>query len=431
MSGASIPMWRRHLALLILMLCAIPLVSLRAQESAGIAGLGHWLRAVERHVPGEIDESAIVVASWYRRDLASLFPYIRAYFDVLRLGPAAARKTLSTEEMVAVRTIAVASPGQRNPLGFAKRAATLHADIAMFGIDRSPAVMAYRKRGMVRRPPDASIPERTYATGVDGQYQGDGESEGHWDAGRTILDFVRPETPDPQILLWYRAGAATMMAHGNYVEALPHLRHALSIFPADAQLLFSSGCLYEVLASRRIQSMVRRVQAAGGQVAVENEEGNLDRAGQWYRRALQSDRNFTEARIRLGRVLGEGGKPKEAVSLLRVRTTETDPALLAYYRALFLGDVEDAIGDLPAAEAAYREASRLFPRAQSPRLSLALLAVRTGERQTLSSVLAPLREKDSGVSTADDPWWSYGLCTGRDAESLAKELRREIGELAR
>lgn len=284
---------------------------------------------------------------------------------------------------------------------------------------------------MVRRPPDASIPERSYATGVDGQYQGDGESEGHWDAGRTILDFVRPATPDPQILLWYRAGTASMMAHGNYVEALPHLRHALAIFPADAQLLFSSGCLYEVLASRRIQSMVRRVQAAGGQVAVENEERNLDRAGQWYRRALQSDRNFTEVRIRLGRVLGEGGKPKEAVSLLRVRTTETDPALLAYYRALFLGDVEDAIGDLPAAEAAYREASRLFPRAQSPRLSLALLAVRTGERQTLSSVLAPLRERDSGVSTADDPWWSYGLCTGRDAESLAKELRREIVELAR
>jgi len=49
----------------------------------------------------------------------------------------------------------------------------------------------------------------------------------------------------------------------------------------------------------------------------------------------------------------------------------------------------------------------------------------------VSSVLAPLREKDSGVSAADDPWWSYGLCTGRDAESLVKELRQVIGELAR
>ncbi len=112
-------------------------------------------------------------------------------------------------------------------------------------------------------------------------------SEGHWDAGRTILDFVRPPTPDPDILLWYRAGAAVMMAQGNLAEALPHLRHGLSLFPADARLLFSSGCLYEVLASPRIQRIVQRVQAAGGQVAVENEEGNLERAERFYRRALR------------------------------------------------------------------------------------------------------------------------------------------------
>lgn len=430
MSAASSQIWRRHLVLLTLMLCTICSTSLRPQPATGIAGLVQWVTAVDLHVPGTSDEPAVVVASWSRRDLASLFPYIRAYFDVLTRGPSAPRRTIPQAEMDMLRTMAPGSVGQKDPLRFAKRAAMLHVDIAIAGIDRRAPAMLSRRRGVVRRPPDGSIPERSYATGVDGQYQGDGEAEGHWDAGRTILDFVRPPAPDPDILLWYRTGAAVMMAQGNLAEALPHLRHGLSLFPADARLLFSSGCLYEVLASPRIQRIVQRVQAAGGQVAVEDEEGNLERAERFYRRALDADTTHTESRIRLGRVLSGLGKAREAATFLRPPSSERDQAIPGYYRALFLGNVEDELGDHVAAEKAYREAARLFPAAQSPRLSLALLAIRGGDRQALSSILGPLRGKGSDVST-NDPWWVYGLCEGRDVKSLMTQLRQAIGEASR
>ena len=419
-----------RLGRLTLILCAIPLTTLHAQQdqTGGVADLRQWLTAVERHVPGEADEPAIVVASWNRRDLASLFPYIRAYFDVLKLGPAAPRRSIAVDEMNVIRKLAVTSGGLRDPLRFAKRAAMLHADVAILRIDRTPAVMAFRNRAIVRRPPDASIPARSFATGVDGQYQGDSEGEGHWDAGRTILDFVRPPAPDPDIQLWYRAGAAAMMAQGNYAEALPHLSHGLSLFPGDAQLLLASGCLYEVLGSPRIQTLVRRVQSAGGQVAIEDERTNLTRAERLLRQALAVDKNHTEARIRLGRVLGEQGKIQEAAILLRPRAAGRDSPLLSYYRALFLGHVEDESGDSSAAAAAYREASEWFPQAQSPRLSLALLAVRTGDRDALTTTLALLRARVSNASTKDDPWWVYDMCEGRDADALTTELRQTTGE---
>ena len=425
-------MWRTQLALLTVIFCAITPTPLRSQdETGGIPALQRWVTAVEKHVPGEVDDAAIVVASSSRRDLASLFPYIRAYFDVLRQGPSAPRRSLSVDEMEAVRKIAVAVGSLRDPLRFAKRAAMLHADVAILKVDRSPAATANRNRAVVRRPPDGSIPERSYATGVDGQYQGDSEGEGHWDAGRTILDFVRPPAPDPDIQLWYRAGAAAMMAQGNYAEALPHLSHGISLFPADAQLLLASGCLYEVLGSPRIQTLVRRVQSAGGQVAVDDERTNLARAERLLRQALAVDKNHTEARIRLGRVLGEQGNLREAAIILRSRAAGRDSPLLSYYRALFLGHVEDEIGDASAAEAAFREAAEWFPQAQSPRLSLALLAIRAGDRDALNTSLALLRARMAKSSTKDDPWWVYDMCEGRDLDSLVTELRQTTDEARR
>ena len=331
MSGASSPIWRRHLALLTLILCAICSAAFRSQPATGIAGLVEWVRAVDLHVPGTNDASAVVVASWSRRDLASLFPYIRAYFDVLTRGPSAPRRAIPQDEMDMLRTMAPGSIGQKNPLRFAKRAAMLHVDIAISGIDRRAPALGSRRRAVVRRPPDGSIPERSFAAGVDGQYQGDGEAEGHRDAGRTMLDFVRPPVPDPDILLWYRTGAAVMMAQGNLAEALPHLQHGLSLFPADPRLLFASGCLYEVLASPRIQRIVQRVQAAGGQVAVEDEEGNLERAERFYRRAMEADTTNTESRIRLGRVLSELDKVREAATFLRPPSSERDQAIPGDY----------------------------------------------------------------------------------------------------
>jgi hypothetical protein len=86
------------------------------------------------------------------------------------------------------------------------------------------------------------------------------------------------------------------------------------------------------------------------------------------------------------------------------------------------------MGNHAAAVSAYQEAMRLFPRAQSPRLSLAMSALRQGDRRTGRHLLSPLR---ASAQQAEDPWWVYPLCEGRDADALLSRLRHALGSAAR
>ena len=421
-----------RVALMMLLVCAVFTISVGSQENQmRIDGLVQWLAAVDRHVPGRVDEPALVVVSWSRRDMAALFPYIRGFFEVIQKGPRASRRTIPSAEWDLLKNITAAHVAQSDPLRFAKRAAMLHADVAIFDIERTPEMLARRRSAVIRRPSDSGIPQRAYATGVDGQYEGDGEGQGHWDVGRILLDLVRQPEPDSDILLWYRAGTAVMMSQVNLAEALPHIKEGLSLFPADPNLWFSWGCLHEVFASSRIQRIRDRVHATGGRVEVHDEDENLERAARAYRRVLETDKNYTEARVRLGRVLDAQGNPRDAAIFLRPGIEEGGSTILPYYRALFLGAAESKLGDRPAAENALREASRLYPAAQSPRLALALLAIGTGDRQSLGSILSPLRAPATSVNRTDDPWWLYGFCEGRDADVMVTQLRQKMREAIR
>jgi tetratricopeptide (TPR) repeat protein len=238
--------------------------------------------------------------------------------------------------------------------------------------------------------------------------------------------MVRPDpAADAEVLLWYRATAAHMMLHGELAEATPHLDRALKLFPSDAHILFSAGCFHERLASRRIQRVVQRDK--GMRTAVGGRAENLDRAVRLLRKALDADATLTEARVRLGRILFERGALEEASERLRPPTGHPDAAPVAYYRALFLGAVEETLGNRPASEAAYREAMGLFPRAQSPRLALALIAITHGAGQLDDDLLTPLRSASTADDRLGDPWWAYPLCEGRYAEALLTRLRRAIG----
>jgi tetratricopeptide (TPR) repeat protein len=418
-----------RVALLMLLVCAVSTIGLRSQESQmRIDGLVQWLAAVERHVPGQIDEPALVVASWSSRDMAVLFSYIRGFFEVIQKGPGASRRTIPFAEWALLRNIASSHAARADPLRFAKRAAMLHADVSIFNVDRTPEVMARRRSAVIRRPSDPGLPQRSYASGVDGRYEGDGEGQGHWDLARNVLDIVRPPEPDPDILLWYRAATAVMMSQFNLAEALPHIRQALLLFPAEPGVQFSWACLHEAFASPRIQRIRQRVHASGGRVDVQDEDENLERAARAYRRVLEIDKNHSEARIRLGRVLDQQDNPRDAAIFLRPRIEDGGSTFLPYYRSLFLGAAETKLGDRAAAESAFREASRLFPVAQSPRLGLALLALSAGNRESLASILAPLRAPAASVTRTDDPWWLYAYCEGRDVDAMVAQLRQRVRE---
>jgi tetratricopeptide (TPR) repeat protein len=107
----------------------------------------------------------------------------------------------------------------------------------------------------------------------------------------------------------------------------------------------------------------------------------------------------------LGHVRGLLGRHEEAAADLR--TAVADRSLkgrLEYDAWLLLGREEEAVGRPDAARDAFTRAMNLYPRAQSPRLGLSLLARAQGERAAARDALELLSAADP---SALDPWWSF------------------------
>jgi tetratricopeptide (TPR) repeat protein len=140
-----------------------------------------------------------------------------------------------------------------------------------------------------------------------------------------------------------------------------------------------------------------------------------------YRRALDVVPDDAEVLLRIGRVVGQLGRHQEAIALLTRAAARLTVAPLKYDGQLFLGREEQALGNVSRARAAFQEASRLFPRAQSPQLSLSQLSVLEGRpdnaEQALRSVFsAP--QSDAVV----DPWVDYAFSHLRDLRSLMRQV---------
>jgi tetratricopeptide (TPR) repeat protein len=163
---------------------------------------------------------------------------------------------------------------------------------------------------------------------------------------------------------------------------------------------------------------------------VGSEGAELRAAERFYRRALDRNPAFVEARIHLGRVLGRRGRHADAARELRQALTRTDDALLLYYGNMFLGAEEEALDRMAEAQRAYSRAAELFPAAQSSRLALSALASRAGDRAAALRLVEPVLNRVE-VGPADDPWWSYRTSHTRALDTLVAELYRRVAELDR
>ena len=216
---------------------------------------------------------------------------------------------------------------------------------------------------------------------------------------------------------------AYLQAQERFGDCHLHLRPALEAVPGDARLLFYAGALHEAYASASLQAAARSMESQGLRSVVRSVDAELDEAEEYFRKALAADAGFAETRLRLGRVLGLLGRHDEAATQLRQAIPHlTDPQLV-YYAELFLGREESAMRRRQAAREHFERAAGLYPRAQSPRLALGLLARAYGDRpgalQSLRNVVAlPPNEEDR-----EDPWWEYGKAHVRNVDSLLEELR--------
>jgi transposase len=122
-------------------------------------------------------------------------------------------------------------------------------------------------------------------------------------------------------------------------------------------------------------------------------------------------------------VLGLQGRHEEAYGELQRVEAAGGGALLRYYGALFLGAEEDALGHVDRAGDAFRTASALYPKAQSPYFALSRLAWRTGDRAGALGAIQPVLTFSADEDGREDPWWLYYDGTSREAEALLVRLR--------
>jgi tetratricopeptide (TPR) repeat protein len=381
-----------------------------------------WATALERHDPGVADEALNEFGAWRADDLSELTITISSVLALMRepktrifmfqrssRGISRSFQVLySGAELRRLQALAVrlAALGEAFML---KRAALLHMDVVVLGSG------ADSQGGQGRRT------DYVLLRFSDGQERSMEDATGHWDTARFMLDQVwtdkrRDFRPNPSrddwVRRWYRTAIAHMLARMQFHPTI--FNRGVELFPSDGEILFLAGALHETLASPAVQEPLRTADVPRNiSFGIGSARAELDEAEDLLRRALKSQVTIPEMHLRLGHVLAELGRHKDAVGELRQAVAAEQPSALLYFGELFLGRSEGALGNGAAARAAYESAALLAPGAQSPLLGLSQLAYASGDGDAAASALERLFALPAGAEGGGDPWWTYAQAPGR------------------
>jgi tetratricopeptide (TPR) repeat protein len=147
---------------------------------------------------------------------------------------------------------------------------------------------------------------------------------------------------------------------------------------------------------------------------------NLSEAERYYRDALKLDPGYSEARIRLARVLSLRNRHADALALLQEPVESPEPHV-RFYAALALGVAAEGTQKPGVAREAYERALALFPTAQSPLLALMRLARERPDDDAAKVFAARFALLGPNENGRLDPWWDYFDCHGRNR---TQELER-------
>jgi tetratricopeptide (TPR) repeat protein len=159
---------------------------------------------------------------------------------------------------------------------------------------------------------------------------------------------------------------------------------------------------------------------------VSSATANWQRAERFFRAALAADPNLTEARVRLGRVIGLLGRHQEAVAELQRAAPGAGQPLVRYYLEMFLGAEEQALGLRASARSHYEQAARLCPTAQSPYLALSQIGENDGDRAAALGAIQQAFDVTADQEHRADPWWNYLVAPFADATDLVARCRSEF-----
>jgi tetratricopeptide (TPR) repeat protein len=347
--------------------------------------LRDWIDAIHRHLPATQSSAATLVASWSRRELEMLLFDLKALLHLIARPdtstfPRGVRAFSGTEleqlqqlaEAEAWRTarqswrLGLTEPQSRFVVNqLVKRAALLHTDIALL------VASAADRLQEPANAPGLLLAQRGSVLILDGREEGTKSGGAHWDVARLLLDEITPDpSRDATVRLWYRAIAAFFERRAVLAESLPHLERGRRIFATDPLIFAASGFVFETLAAPEIQSFVKTAAQSGRRpTSVGSVRSNLRRAEEYFRRAVELDESYAEARVHLGRVVGLQGRHEEAAHELRDATTTANDSPTRYYAWMFLGAEERWLEHADLARQSFDKAAALYPRAQSPHLS--------------------------------------------------------------
>jgi len=395
-----------------------PVVS---QAPVWLQRLQRWLLAMRQHEPGTADAEARQFATLTRGQMQALLADLLALRDGLMrayerpLEPGEIRAITYAESQFEVSEVQrwlglgddEARRGDINRILWS--GALLHSDIAMLvPSDDRPIV----GRSRLVRLRDGQLDGYEYSVAPV------------WEFARNLLDATRPDpSHDGVVLLWYKATAAYLL-QGSLSDATAQLDRGRRLFASDADLLFFSGCVHEYFAARDLQGVARSIALPPGTtLAIGSTRSHLREAETFFRKALESNSRLTEARVRLGHVLGLLNRHEEAATELRQAATGLGDPLLLYYAQMLLGDEEQALGRRDAARDWYERAARANPGAQSPLFALSHLALAAGDHDGAVRAMNRLHSLPDDEAGGSDPWPNYYVTAGRRADALLAELR--------
>jgi hypothetical protein len=369
-----------------------------------LARLVLWLDAVTLHAAGCADQAAIEVGRWTRghletvlrdlRELSRFWSRFQESVDRDRLIVVLYERRFTGDEIDRIFHFR----GNET----LRRGAVLHADIAEFV--------------------DGDLTEAPLVE--DGERKGWRSGTLHWEAGRQLLDIVKPgPAGDKGSLLWYRAVSAHLLREGRLAEVKAHLDKARQVFPEQPNFLLDSAYLHQELSSPSIQAAVQDLRDEGTNVAVSSRRDELRRAESFLRQTLALAPDDDAARVRLGHTLGELRRHEAAIAELR-KVTAAASEQQRYFAELFLGREAQALGRRDAARRHFESAAALYPNAQSPRLALAYLARQSSNRETAIRLLQEVTGRPASDTDRIDPWWSYYEPHLDDATDLMEAMRR-------